>query len=181
MRRRTCSARPGRGRGRPAALPGLGSESGLGRSRLSPSNRPERAAAHFRCKTNPLLATETSSPAVPTMPGRGKRARREAVIGRYPDVLVPGGPPAERLLQGDDLPRRCRFFVDFTTGDFLTWPNNGSEAATYLPAARPLARALRPAAGGRIPRRGGRRQGHGREGLLYVQIALLAKTCSPPP
>jgi hypothetical protein len=48
---------------------------------------------------------------------------------RYWAISRRAGPrwaPTGRLLQGDDLPRRCRFFVDFTTGDFLTWPNNSS-------------------------------------------------------
>jgi hypothetical protein len=49
-----------------------------------------------------------------------ERARREAVIGPYLNVLVLNEPPAGRLLQGGDLPERCRFFVDFTTGDFPT-------------------------------------------------------------
>jgi hypothetical protein len=89
------------------------------------------------------------SPAVPPVPGHEKKAHREAVIGRYPDVLVPNEPPAERLLQGDDLPGRCRFFVDFPIGDLPTWPNNGCKTATYSPAARPLTRGLE--AGGRWP------------------------------
>ena len=48
------------GGGRPAVLPVSEPGSGGGRSRLSLSNRPKRAAARLRCGASPLLATETS-------------------------------------------------------------------------------------------------------------------------
>jgi hypothetical protein len=60
-----------------------------------------------------------------------ERAGREAVIGPYPDVLVPGGPPTGRLLQGDALPRRCQLFrptLPSVQGrrPSPAWPNNSS-------------------------------------------------------
>jgi hypothetical protein len=84
---------------------------------FSHRTRPLRAAARLRCTTSPLLATKTSSPAVPPIPKWGKRARWEAVIGRYPIVLVPNEPPTGRLLQGDDLPRQCGVFRPSREGD----------------------------------------------------------------
>jgi hypothetical protein len=63
----------------------------------------------------------------------GERTGREAVIGRYPDVLVRNEPPAKRLLQGDTLHRRCRFFRLFGVGDVFRF---GPITAVWTPQIR---------------------------------------------
>jgi hypothetical protein len=90
----------------------------LGPKRLRPrrDRADRRRSARLRCRASPLLATEDPYP--PRSPVSGqKRARREAVIGPYPDVLVPDGSRGSPVLQGDALPRRCQLFRVSREGD----------------------------------------------------------------
>jgi hypothetical protein len=171
VRRKTCSARPGRGRGHPAVLPVLEPGSGGGRSRLLPSNKAPTSRRPSPMWGESIACYRDLSPAVPPVPGRGKRARREAVIGPYPDVLVPNEPPTGRLLQGDDLPGRCRFWSISPSEIVQSGPITAARTPCFRRRHAPLTRALRPAAGGQIPRRWAHRQARVRERLLYVQIA----------
>jgi hypothetical protein len=121
------------------------------------------------------------SPAVPPIPRWGKRARRGAVIGTYPDVLVSGGPPTERLLQGDALPRRCQLFRLFGEADPLQFgPITAARPLRIRRRHAPSPGALRPAAGGRIPHRGDRTAGARLRGAFVRTNAITGRDVLPP-
>jgi hypothetical protein len=128
--------------------PGIGARiGGVAGAVFSHRTRPRRAAACLRCKTNPLLATETSPRPYRQCWGAGRGPAVKPLLGHIQTCWSPVGPDGaspSRRRSSQAVPtlpsvrgRKC----------LPAWPNNGSKAATYLPAACPLTRG--PGAGGR--------------------------------